>query len=137
MTLINPKRLITNVFPEMENSNQEFYLTGSRFFGTHNENSDWDFFTEDCPEVRKELENLGFVEEQNSYSDDLTNKVYVHQSARIHVQCVKNVWAKTVIQDCIAELSNEIPSFLKNASKSRKKWLWQTLVNLIMQVQEI
>ena len=36
-----------------------FYLVGSRFFGTHREDSDWDYLGEDTPENRKLCEVLG------------------------------------------------------------------------------
>jgi hypothetical protein len=43
------------------NSNPEFMLTGSRAFGYGSEESDWDYFTKDTPEVINYLTMIGFV----------------------------------------------------------------------------
>lgn len=35
---------INTMLFELQNSDLDFYLTGSRFFNNHRENSDYDFF---------------------------------------------------------------------------------------------
>jgi len=128
MTLISPENSFESIFNKMAQSQANYYLTGSRFFGTYTVNSDWDFYVADCPEVRKELENLGFTEEKNSYSDGLTSKVYVHQSANVHVQCVKDIHVKEHVQNSLLVTSKKHPSFFKNISKKREYELWQTMI---------
>ena len=39
----------------------EFHLTGSRFFNSATKESDYDFFTKNCPEIKKWLEDEGFT----------------------------------------------------------------------------
>jgi len=135
MTLIDMHKTcdtINHIFDQMNNSNKNFYLTGSRFFDTHTKDSDWDFYTEDCPEVRKELESWGFVLENSPayLLDSLTNQVYVHKEADVHIQCVNNVGAKTLIKDNLLEL-NKKTGMLNYLSKQNKRELWQMALNLI------
>ena len=68
----------TAVLLKMEESPFNFHLTGSRFFGDHNVDSDYDFFTKDTPEVRIFLESLGLEAQHISqYSEDqLLTAVY-------------------------------------------------------------
>lgn len=57
----------TRLFPEageilekLANSPFEFYLTGSRYFGTETPESDWDFFTGQNPYLADFLIKIGF-----------------------------------------------------------------------------
>lgn len=94
---------------EMRNSRYQFALTGSRYHNTTTPSSDWDFFVQDSDNVRKFLNDLGFVPESVTYSrykDSFTDAVYVlhnkDHSKRIHVQLVKDFdakkWANTQIK---------------------------------------
>jgi len=123
---------------EMENSNFKFFLTGSRFFGTHHENSDWDFFVEDSPQIRKVLENWGFVEENKyHYFDMLTNIVYAHKQANIHVQCVKNARIKEHIQNSLLETTKKHPNFWTYLPKCYRHLVWKAMTNLFFYMQKI
>lgn len=48
-----------------------FYLVGSRFFGTHREDSDWDFFGADTASNRVLLERLGLKQRPTLKSGDI------------------------------------------------------------------
>lgn len=65
------------VLDYLAHSQHKFYLTGSRFFGGAKADSDYDFFTQDCVEVRAELGRLGFRPEQG-YEDLVTALVLKH-----------------------------------------------------------
>jgi hypothetical protein len=45
---------------DLESTPQQFYLTGSRFFGNDGPNSDYDFFTQDTRSIRTILTQLGY-----------------------------------------------------------------------------
>ena len=78
----------------------EFHLSGSRFFGTSHEGSDWDFFTADSMEVRRYLKNSGFVTcENESYQDPLCCAVF--KKGLVHVQIVSDLEAKLRIQNLL------------------------------------
>ena len=107
------------VLERMGDSPFHFYLTGSRFFGTADERSDWDYFVDDSDEVRDFLQNLGFYDISNpprsqhrgwDYDEgpripevyDLkdvqgTNAIFEHRSG-IHVQLVQDASHKNQIQ---------------------------------------
>lgn len=63
---------------EMQCSKFEFCLTGSRFFGGHGPNSDWDFITCYSQEIEDYLFGLGYRlnEGVQDYLDPMTTKVF-------------------------------------------------------------
>jgi len=74
--------------------------TGSRFFGTANSMSDWDFFT--SHEAQSLLESWGFKKTAfEDYNDSLTLSVYENQEAGVHVQIVSSVELKRQARDLI------------------------------------
>ena len=82
----------------LENSTFNFYLTGSRFFGTERARSDWDFFTQESEEVEKFLLKNDFkLHNETKYSDSMTSKVYRYKN-QIDVQLVTNTEKKLAIQ---------------------------------------
>jgi hypothetical protein len=54
---------------------QEFFLTGSRFFGTWNRDSDFDFYTLYLPKIESYLLGVGFLEAHDSSYDDALTKL--------------------------------------------------------------
>lgn len=98
----------------------QFFLTGSRFFGTATEDSDWDYFTEDTPEARKVLEMEGYAEVYVRIVPGNLRSVYFHSVSRKHVQLVSNVALKTRIQN--AMLRNGLGPALKHKGLARAIW---------------
>jgi len=99
--LISPTQLILN---QMEQSEFYFHLTGSRFFGTNNYDSDYDFFAQQDKCLDIFLENLGFEQQINpKYRDCSICTVW--QLHDIHVQLVKNASQKERLQQKLKELN--------------------------------
>ena len=95
-----------------------FYLTGSRFFGWANANSDIDFYTENSPEVKKILKDMGFEELPGGYEtrsnylkDNQTLSVMRHRTAKIDVQIVYDVEVKTEAQRILEQTIRVYPDF--------------------------
>jgi len=112
-----------------------FHLTGSRFFGTNREDSDYDFFVEDdhyspfVGNVRSWLISEAFyLMDKSDYLSTVQgiNDVYQHVSANIQVQVVQDATKKQRIQDGIKN-SPECMNVIKQCDKSRNKGLWEAL----------
>jgi len=101
MVLI-PKQETSGLRAELDRLEQmaiPFYLTGSRYFGTSTEKSDWDFFTQYCRETCDKLESMGYVSYWGDYhADKHIVHVYKHTSLPIHIQLVKDTRIKNLIQ---------------------------------------
>lgn len=86
---------VFGVLSKMENSEYEFILTGSHFFGNATVNSDYDFFVETTAdkEINKFLEKLGFVRLVGTqYQDTSIVVVYryeMNNGAIVDVQILK------------------------------------------------
>lgn len=100
---------------KMDESSHQFNLTGSRFFKTDTERSDWDFFIKDSEEIRHWLTTNGFTRYTNasSYADDgqcLCVFVFGDNaepgdfSKQIHVQLVVDENVKKQVQIKLLEL---------------------------------
>jgi hypothetical protein len=57
-----------DILQKLSDSQHQFFLTGSRFFGTECPNSDWDFFAAKSPTLSVFLESLGFRKYDTKYS---------------------------------------------------------------------
>ena len=104
--------MITNlsaVFPSivetLHDSSFNFHLTGSRFFGGVNAESDWDLFVEVSEEVIQFLISIGFENDFGlSYDDPSIIAVYygycVHHGrlVKVDVQLVGNAELKLEVQ---------------------------------------
>jgi predicted nucleotidyltransferase len=124
----------------------DFHLTGSRFFGTHGPNSDWDFFVEAKDEDEKKileahLEGIGFRLREDatnplnfSKNDCIFGNAHYPMAALIeceilgiwelnmvHVQVVENTWKKLRIQKLLKEI---IPY---EESKSQRSKIWRAM----------
>lgn len=123
------------VLKELAQSDRTFWLTGSRFFGTHRSNSDYDFFTQDDVDIERYLcEELGFHREWGeSYSDPIAKSCW--KKDNIHVQVVKD-----------ADLKLEVQMWLKkhprllSCDKTMNKGVWTTAItvfqDLLPQIRE-
>ncbi len=112
----------------LQNSSFNFYLTGSRFFGTASLHSDIDFFTEDCKDVETFLIDLGFTVERFSlYNGNLTDintaKIYRNKDIAVDVQLVKHVEIKKEVQDHMLD-TNTLPPISPLLSKSVMRAWW-------------
>jgi hypothetical protein len=108
-------------------SSFEFQLTGSRFFGTSNSNSDFDFFTEDpAGAVADYLESEGFKLQKAPlplYQDGFTS--YVYRKGRVDVQIVNNAELKTFIQNEI--INSQAVESLYHLPKLLRVDFWRLL----------
>lgn len=114
-----------NNFP-FSNTAQRFYLTGSRYFHANVPDSDWDYFTEDTPQVRQYLEEEGFIlvpatSAHMSYTSSVT-AVYYREG--FHVQLVRCPIVKSLVQSRMRRIG--LGPFLKD--KALARILWQMLL---------
>ena len=116
---------VIQAFRESEFS---FYLTGSRFFGNHTTDSDWDFFTKNALSVRRFLVDYGFKEESSSYRDRVVAVVYKHIKLPIHVQLVHDVNKKILAQHLIKGMG--IP-LLDISNKDKRRDIWNRALDLV------
>lgn len=118
----------------LERSSFTFHLTGSRFFGTARPHSDWDFFTQQSPEVEDFLEDHAFTRvnemEENAltraYQGDV-NIARVYEKDDVQVQAVKDVRLKEVAQMILLDLPPSVSqAFLraKTRAETRSWWTW-------------
>jgi hypothetical protein len=132
--LFNMVNKLPEMIAVMNSSNVDFYLTGSRFWGTDHDKSDWDFFALDDKENEnyKWLVSHGFTQvgPETTYTDDTScNRVMIHGSEsmvdfyrpnhEIHVQLVKSVSTKDLIQKILFET---FPEGFVNKQEARKIW---------------
>lgn len=124
---------------KMGESQINFWLTGSRYFGCQSEQSDWDYFAECNQDVREFLLNLGFFENTNSAyirelglgdsKQELTEvweKNFPSEGC-IQVQLVKDVLAKHLAQEAIKHnliLLRQV--WLRN--KQINKFIWEAIM---------
>jgi hypothetical protein len=106
MTLNNQTEL-QKVLEVFNKSTYQFQLTGSRFFGTNREDSDWDFFTE-VPKVLYPTSVFDFLEDNgfytrfnNHYDQDISFVSVYEHSCGIHVQIVKDFEQKKAAQELL------------------------------------
>lgn len=91
-----------------DNKNFDFTLTGSRFFGPCREDSDWDYFVEDSPELIRFLYDNGFVKnygQPSDYSSTDPTLLAVWQKDDVDIQVVRKglLWKKRLAQKIIKE----------------------------------
>lgn len=123
---------INTMLFELQNSDLDFYLTGSRFFNTNNKNSDYDFFVEDSPRVRQLLKNLGFERLNNSaYLDNNTIIVYRYISKNRDIWCPGHIDVQIVIdavkKQCVQNII-KYNNFIMTSDKTYAKTVWNTLM---------
>jgi hypothetical protein len=113
----------------LSESPEVFYLTGSRFFGTEAEFSDYDFFVQRAAMGTSErhLVRNGFrLDSDTRYSD----KVYIRDN--VHVQIVGNAPLKNRIQDLMKRMLPKEDLRLLLTDKVRARRLWSLFNSLVM-----
>jgi len=118
----------TSLIAEFERSQFVFYLTGSRQFGTHTYDSDFDFFVGEQPNLDEFLLALGFElipAEFTGYGDPLILRVYEHWNANVHVQVVTSAPQKLDAQELLDTLPrNVLLAMSQNKAIGRDMWQW-------------
>lgn len=114
----------------------EFYLTGSRFFGTSTPNSDWDFFAQDHPAIQGYLENEGFntisakhAEKYMGISIQGCSQIYrkTFANGSIDVQLQLDVNRKLKAQNILKEFQE----FFDLTNKNKRKAIWERALKLV------
>lgn len=107
----------------MEKSEFNFHLTGSRFFGTATEKSDYDFFIEDSEAVRTQLIKWRFYIESTgiTYADTQTIRIYKHPD-NIHIQLVRNVPLKEKAQSILKDFYRKGNNYRMTKPQLRRIW---------------
>lgn len=113
----------------------KFHLTGSRFFGYENDDSDWDFFigiiTAQTRPVRKWLLENGFFHELNDHYnsppfDPLNDalQVWRHHTVNVHIQIVSDARKKLRTQEAINNVPG-IANLLRALPKEQRSLIWK------------
>ena len=124
---------VDNIIALLCSFNETFYLTGSRFFGNPQLNSDWDFFVCNCSTTKKKLLNLGFKEINFEVMVDMgydrtqfaSILEYQAEDGVVQIQLVQNPYSKERVQDLIK--SDYLVEFNSMTKQERKK-LWSLLL---------
>lgn len=82
-----------------------FYLVGSRFFGTHHENSDWDFLGAKTQENRELCERMGLREQPPPKSGDV-HYWGMYQGRWLDILLTSNLEQKIYARDTLAKFPN-------------------------------
>lgn len=107
----------------------EFYLTGSRRFGTNTEASDWDFFTDTLGDRQKRiLADMGFVEQPKhvmkaEYADNYCLAVWRHPCG-IDIQERENA----ALFETVCQYLDRFPSLLPSDKRIRRGTWWNQLL---------
>lgn len=128
------KSQLDEVLSKMRESEFEFHLTGSRYFNTHNQGSDYDFFAQDGKDVRGFLRDLGFevpgvdfMGEEQEYHDDNIAIVFRHLAAGVDVQLQRNLEKKFRAQILLLSLG----VFYNRMSKVSQRNYWNRAYNAL------
>lgn len=124
---------VQSILYQMQAMQSTFYLTGSRYFGNFNKDSDWDFFTQDNPGVIDSLKSLGFTEIS---SDATTDTRYDREQFKtilefnavdgdVQIQFIKNVFSKIYVQNHIFK---EYKTEFNSMDKIARSKLWALLL---------
>jgi len=124
---------IPTIIREMEKSEFDFFLTGSRFWGNPLPGSDWDFFVNDSSAVRQWLteNHFSICQGDGHYPEDkYTNAVFSFEGGEFHdspvqVQVVKSAQIKNKIQEHLFKLYPEGIVGKGNATK-----IWESAYTL-------
>ena len=124
------------VLAMLQESDFDFYLTGSRYFGNPRGESDYDFFVQHSEAVAEYLENLGFRADNKAFAyydgDPSLIKLYFQEirmcGPHYHIQLVKDAQAKNHIQE-ILKATCVLPLLSKNKDEERRIWqaAWKLL----------
>jgi hypothetical protein len=105
----------------------ELVLTGSRYFGTANRHSDWDFML--AAGLEYQLPSAFFLQSENhgQYSDPCVEAVYVSTTHNAHVQIVTDMETKLRAQEILKSTGA-----LVGLDKSQQKAVWTAVVAALL-----
>ena len=108
---------------QISESNLKFFLTGSRAFDSDIRNSDYDFFVEASSEVRKFLNDNGFVEvPYYTGSENHRESLSVYRYGEIDVQVVSDAKLKFSAQ---LALKREFGKDFNKLTKEVRSGFWR------------
>ena len=124
---------LDKVLIEIYNSDHGFALTGSRFFGNHNDNSDYDFFANYEKKVIDFLERLGFKQiTVDTYRDSQIVRIYrrhFESQGDIDIMLVHSFRIKAQAQHILSTLQLDWNS-VKKCAPSTMTQLWESAYRL-------
>ena len=140
--LFTPQTFVHPLALEMHESNQMFFLTGSRLYGAPRINSDWDYDIVDSGAVRELLTQLGFSRivdtntpagnlDVNPYADGTTNAVWAAERCGtvIHIILVKDSY-NLRIRHAVVRFLQKTGIFCIEMPRPQKKNIWRELIAL-------
>lgn len=101
----------------------DYHLSGSRWWGYHRFDSDWDFISQYSESRLQFLLSAGFIVGFNGLSDP-ADGVLCLKLNDIEIALCLNSRAKLKVRDILTPLPMGL------LSKSQRKWLWVTLYKL-------
>jgi hypothetical protein len=120
--MIYGKKSILSALQSIEVSSFVFHLTGSRYFGTQREDSDWDFFVDYSAELITWLEDNSFTLDSTSYKEDPV-MCMVYKKENVHIQVVHSAKMKEWIQHLLYPLFRGMKP---DKETSKKLWIHAT-----------
>jgi hypothetical protein len=108
---------------------QEFWLTGSRFFGHSDERSDWDFFTEYTPHMEACLVEAGFQVFDGRHEPTYIGMQKCHQIyilGGVQVQLIEGAAEKNWLQLQIKRTVN-----MGSLNKDQRKQVWKLAYQIV------
>lgn len=116
------KDLINSLEKDLDSLGLDLFQTGSRFFGNHGIDSDYDFFVQnDVKLTTKFFTDRGFeLQYFSTYDDSETLTVYKHATHPIHLQIVKSAEHKWNMQICFFDILHSS----SRLTKSERRNLW-------------
>lgn len=112
-----PPTFLKTGFDFIANSEQPFFLTGSRYFGTQRTNSDFDFVTKNTPEIVLALREYGFTRISYGRNTD-SQLISVWEYGNVQIQLRPHICAFLRAQ----ELINKLPA---NAKTDINSEMWK------------
>ena len=109
----------------LENSSQEFFLTGSWFFGENYRDSNVDLYTTPGCSIGPLGNLIGYDRELSNYYDSNTTCMYSTFSGEINVQIVKDLNKKHMVQEallCSETLRSVLYSGETKPVVQRREW---------------
>jgi predicted nucleotidyltransferase len=114
----------------------DMILTGSRFFGNANEDSDYDFYKEYSKEAEEDLIKKGFwllpTVEGPYISDGITTVVYRYKTDefQMDVQLVVDIHLKNTAQELLHDL------FPRGIPKWKSRQVWKATIRALMSARK-
>lgn len=109
---------------------ETFYLTGSRYFGTSLDDSDWDFFVAESPALMESFRNSGldWKLKEAFYTDETIALVLTCENVDVQIIKPAAFLRKKKIQNQIRLLLANFPA-MQNFSKNQMRLLWHILLS--------